>query len=219
MHLLVLDAALSRCLAALTEDEHILAQAVHEGAHGQAAALPPLAEAVLQGGLDAVTPRGALDAVPPQGVLDAVVVGIGPGSFTGLRTAIALAQGIALARGIPVIPVTTGEALVAMSHPGFPAWAVTENRRGGLFLERPGTHAPCILAEADLPRPDSLTWIMGDGAPRAVARMLARGWPAGLGEARRIEAAALARVALRRMAGALPPLPLEPLYVEPPATT
>lgn len=200
MRLLVLDAALSRCLAALVEEGCVLMERVHEGAHGQAAALPPLAEAVL------------------QGKVDAVGVGVGPGSFTGLRTAIALAQGIGLARGIPVIPVTTGEALVAMADPAFPAWAVTENRRGDLFLERPGM-APCVVAEAALPRPSARTWIMGDGAPRAVARMLARGWPAGLGDARRIEAAALARVALRRMQGEMPALPLEPLYVEPPATT
>lgn len=200
MRFLVLDAALSRCLAALVEDGHVLMERVHEGAHGQAAALPPLAEAVLQGDVDAVA------------------VGVGPGSFTGLRTAIALAQGIGLARGIPVIPVTTGEALVAMGDPTFPAWAVTENRRGDLFLERPGA-SPCVVSEAALPRPEQRTWIMGDGAPRAVARMLARGWPAGLGDARRIEAAALARVALRRLQGELPALPLEPLYIEPPATT
>lgn len=201
MRLLVLDASLSRCLAALTEGETVLMQRVQEGAHGQAAALPPLVETVL------------------HGEIAAIAVGIGPGSFTGLRTAIALAEGIGLARGIPVIPVTTGEALVAMSDPAFPAWAVTENRRGDLFLERPGLAEPCVVAEADLPRPEDLTWLVGDGAPRAVARMLARGWPAGLGEARRIEAAALARMALRRMAGTLPPLALEPLYVEPPATT
>lgn len=201
MRFLVLDAALSRCLAALVEEECVLMERAQEGAHGQAAALPPLAEAVL------------------QGEIGAVVVGVGPGSFTGLRTAIALAQGIGLARGIPVIPVTTGEALVAMADAGLPAWAATENRRGDLFLERPGEAAPCVVAELDLPRPAQLTRIMGDGAPRAVARMLARGWPAVLGDARRIEAAALARVARQRMAGDLPALALEPLYVEPPATT
>lgn len=198
MRLLLLDAALSRCLAALAEDETVLVQRVREGAHGQAAALPPLAEAVL------------------HGEIGAIAVGIGPGSFTGLRTAIALAEGIGLARGIPVIPVTTGEALVAMSGH---AWAVTENRRGDLFLERPGEAEPCVVAEEALPRPERFTWLVGDGAPRAVARMLARGWPAGLSEARRIEAAALARVALRRLSGELPPLALAPLYVEPPATT
>lgn len=200
MRLLVLDAALSRCLAALVEEGHVLMERTQEGAHGQAAALPPLVEAVL------------------QGEVDAIAVGVGPGSFTGLRTAIALAQGIGLARGIPVVPVTTGEALTAMSDPAYPAWAVTENRRGDLFLERPGA-APSVVAEASLPRPEGMTWIMGDGAPRAVARLRARGWPAGLGDARRIEPAPLAHVALQRLRGERPALALEPLYVEPPATT
>ena len=43
--------------------------------------------------------------------LDAVAFGAGPGSFTGLRIACALTQGIALARGIPVIGVSTLEAM------------------------------------------------------------------------------------------------------------
>lgn len=204
--MLVLDAALSRCLAALVDGEAVLAQRVAEGAHGQAAALPPLVEAVL------------------VGPVDAVVVGIGPGSFTGLRTAIALAEGIAMARGIPIVPVTTGEALAAGSDPRWPVWAATENRRGQLFLEifAPGGGVlaePRVVAELGLPRPDGLTWIVGDGAMRAVARMAARGWPVGLGEARQIEAHALARVARRRLAGELAPRALAPIYVEPPATT
>ncbi|TCH96138.1 tRNA (adenosine(37)-N6)-threonylcarbamoyltransferase complex dimerization subunit type 1 TsaB [Roseococcus sp. SYP-B2431] len=209
MRLLVLDAALSRCLAALVEDGTLRAERVAEGAHGQASALPPLAEAVL------------------EGPLDAVAVGVGPGSFTGLRSAIALAQGIAAARGIPLVAVTTGEALAAEPGgpgPGVPAWAVTENRRGQLFLERFGTEGaarggPEAVAEADLPRPDALIRLVGDGAPRAAARMAARGWPVALGDARQIGALALAAVARRRLSGGLPPRAVEPAYVEPPATT
>jgi tRNA threonylcarbamoyladenosine biosynthesis protein TsaB len=43
--------------------------------------------------------------------LDAVAFGAGPGSFTGLRIACGLAQGLALARGIPVLGVSTLAAL------------------------------------------------------------------------------------------------------------
>ena len=43
--------------------------------------------------------------------LDAVAFGAGPGSFTGLRIACGLAQGLAFARGIPVLGVSTLETL------------------------------------------------------------------------------------------------------------
>jgi tRNA threonylcarbamoyladenosine biosynthesis protein TsaB len=45
------------------------------------------------------------------GELDAVAFGAGPGSFTGLRIACGIAQGLAFARGIPVLGVSTLEAL------------------------------------------------------------------------------------------------------------
>ncbi len=45
--------------------------------------------------------------------LDCIAYGAGPGSFTGVRVAVALAQGLGYARGLPLCPVSTLAALAA----------------------------------------------------------------------------------------------------------
>jgi tRNA threonylcarbamoyladenosine biosynthesis protein TsaB len=56
-----------------------------------------------------------LEALLGKDKLDAVAFGAGPGAFTGLRIACALAQGLAFARGLPVIGISTLEALAQES--------------------------------------------------------------------------------------------------------
>ncbi|HVU27864.1 MAG TPA: tRNA (adenosine(37)-N6)-threonylcarbamoyltransferase complex dimerization subunit type 1 TsaB [Verrucomicrobiae bacterium] len=46
----------------------------------------------------------------------AIAVGLGPGSYTGIRAAISIAQGWQLARGIKLIGISSVEAIVAQAH-------------------------------------------------------------------------------------------------------
>lgn len=213
--ILALDAALARCSAAVLADGVVLAAESAPGDRGHAALLPPMAEAVLR--------RAGLLATE----LDAVAAVVGPGGFTGIRAALALAEGIGLGAGIPVIGVTTGEALAvavpAWAAAGRAIWAVVDNRRGKLLLERfpagslVAEGPPEVFAEAGLPQPAGPVAVVGDVAPAVAARLLARGHDALLVDARMPEAAAAARVAALRLAGTLAPRPPRPLYVEPPA--
>ncbi|MBW8268374.1 tRNA (adenosine(37)-N6)-threonylcarbamoyltransferase complex dimerization subunit type 1 TsaB [Caldovatus aquaticus] len=218
MPILALDGSLARCSAAvLDRSGRVLAAAAEAAERGHATLLPVFAARVLEeAGLTA--PR-----------LAAVAVGIGPGGFTGLRAALALAQGIAFgAGGLPVIGVTTGEALVAAlseeERRGRAVWAALDTRRGRIMLEHfaPGAALPegppAPFAEQDLPHPPGPVAVAGDAAPAVAARLLARGADALLTGARLPDAVAVGRVALLRLAGLLPPRAAEePLYGEPPA--
>ncbi|MEJ7930392.1 tRNA (adenosine(37)-N6)-threonylcarbamoyltransferase complex dimerization subunit type 1 TsaB [Ramlibacter sp. AN1015] len=75
-----------------------------EGGRASSAALIPAAMDLLrQAGL-------------PLTRLDAIVFGQGPGSFTGLRTACAVAQGLAWGAGLPLVPVETTLALAEVAR-------------------------------------------------------------------------------------------------------
>lgn len=64
--------------------------------------------------------------------LDAIAVGRGPGAFTGVRLAIAIAQGIALALDRPLLPVSTLAAL-ALRAPGQCIIAAIDARMGEVY--------------------------------------------------------------------------------------
>ena len=96
--------------------------------------------------------------------LDAVAVGRGPGAFTGVRLAIAIAQGIALALDRPVLPVSTLAAL-AMQANGERRIAAIDARMGEVYL---GLFAPDgdglqRLSDEVVVSPDKAALPEGDG--------------------------------------------------------
>ena len=191
--ILTLDAALAGCSAAVVAGSAVLACRTDPA--GQAAPLAAMARDVLR----------------EAGVaLDGVAVTVGPGSFTGLRAALALAHGIALGSGVPVLGVTVGEALACHAPPGRLFWTAIDSKRGRVFLERDGQVRSVALD--DLPRPGGPVAVAGDAASAVAERLAASGAdvqaldlgpPGPLGIA-----LAVARGINR---------PAQPLYVDPPS--
>jgi tRNA threonylcarbamoyladenosine biosynthesis protein TsaB len=92
--------------------------------------------------------------------LTAVVVGTGPGSFTGIRMGIAAARALAVALELPLAGVSTLDALAAAAPGAVP---VIDAGRREVFALVDG--APAVLAPADLPV-ERGTRCIGDGAIR-----------------------------------------------------
>ncbi len=66
--------------------------------------------------------------------LSGVAVTVGPGSFTGLRVGLALAKGLALGRGLPVVGILTLDVLAAaQGRERWPLVAVLQAGRGRVF--------------------------------------------------------------------------------------
>jgi tRNA threonylcarbamoyl adenosine modification protein YeaZ len=144
-----------------------------------------------------------------------VAIGTGPGSFTGLRTSIALAQGFAAAANIPLWGVPAGAAY-ASPFPQLhrPLWVVLRARKNRLFLLRDGMAEAC--ADLDLPFPRAPIALAGNEAALAAATLAARSADVLLTNARTIDPAWTAHAAQARAAAGLPPLPAQPAYIDPP---
>ncbi len=127
--LLSLDTATRHSGLALYDGQQIVAELNWHSVDAQTTELLPRLEQLM-------TWRGLQPAD-----LAALAVSLGPGSFTGVRVAVSLAKGMALAQGLPLLGVPTLDA-TAYPHLGHgePVCAVVQAGRGRVLwsIYRPG---------------------------------------------------------------------------------
>ena len=106
MNLLAFDTSTDTVSIAVQAGDAVWQHTGPGGSQASATLIPAIRSLLAQAGMSFST-------------LDAIVFGRGPGSFTGLRTACAVAQGLAFGArggaGVPVLPVDT---LLAVADPG-----------------------------------------------------------------------------------------------------
>ena len=152
--------------------------------------------------------------------LDAIAFGRGPGSFTGLRTACSVAQGLGFGAGVPLLPIDTLQAVAEEARERFGArrvLALLDARMDQVYAagydfdaDAPAGSAPRLLAPEEVQVPAG--WVMAGNAFQAYGERLPSG-PAR--HAVLPTAAALLRLAPGLIAAGRTVTPAEawPLYV------
>ncbi|RDS82444.1 tRNA (adenosine(37)-N6)-threonylcarbamoyltransferase complex dimerization subunit type 1 TsaB [Dyella psychrodurans] len=162
MNLLAIETATEACSVALVHGETVIAR-TELAPRRQAERVLPMADELLA------------EAGIGKHALDGIAVGRGPGAFTGVRLAVSLAQGMAMALGVPVVTVSSLAAL-ALEAPEDDAdiLAVIDARMGEIYAasyRRDGGGGLIALDEERVCKAESLV------LPQAAAwRVVGTGW-------------------------------------------
>jgi tRNA threonylcarbamoyladenosine biosynthesis protein TsaB len=116
-----IETATSSGSVAVARGDHVLAEATLGDQRRHAEAVLPALESVLsEAGLE-------------RRHIEEVVVGAGPGSFTGVRVAAATAKGLAAALSVPLVAYSSLLALAAAARSDRPVCALFDARRGEVY--------------------------------------------------------------------------------------
>jgi len=211
MLILALDTALANCSVALWRDGVVLARRAQAMARGHSEALMPMVRETMA------------DAGVRFADLSRIAVTRGPGSFTGVRIALAAARGFALACGVPLVAVTTLEAVAFAAASNADGtrdiWAVLDAGRPDLFVQG---FAPDLAPRSEIAAlpPEAVAaelagrpvLVAGNAAPRLAPLLEGRDavFAPGPGLPDAADVAALA-------ATRAPSADTAPVYVQPPA--
>jgi len=218
--ILGLDTATRTVALGLVEGERLVGEVALAGSSAKTRELMAAIEGLLNDG--GVAPRD----------LRAIAVGLGPGSFTGVRVGLALAHGLALGLGIPVVGVSTLACVAANASPEIERVTVMlDAGRGEVFLGHfrrlAGNLEPVGAARAVTPEEASREaadpgLVIGDGWLRYRSEIAARLGPGVRwldDDASRARGGIVARLGTVERAGLdplAPAIPLEPVYVRAP---
>ena len=157
MRLLCIETSSRRGSVALAEGPRVVAARSHSEQAAHAERLRPLLDELLS------------EAGWSKKSLERVGVGMGPGSFTGLRVGIAFAQGIALGLEIPWVGVGSLAAMARACPPeaGPIRVALLDARRQEVFAQAFSASGAALSEAEALPRADALR-LLGARFPGAL---------------------------------------------------
>lgn len=188
MRTLAIETSGAACSVALIEGGQIIAERHEIVGRGHAERLIPW-----------------IAALPNGGRADQIIVGCGPGSFTGVRIGVAAARGLGIGWGAPVQGVSS-LALIAAECEDQAFTVAVEGGHGELFVQHFTREPLCVVSDVQSLTPinaaalsDSI--IFGSGAIRVAEHLLR-----GKGSDRAARAANIRFLALEMLS--LPPRPI-----------
>jgi tRNA threonylcarbamoyladenosine biosynthesis protein TsaB len=158
-----IESSSRRGSVALLEDQCVVASVEHEHANSHAERLLPLLEELLA------------EAGWPKSSLDRLGVGVGPGSFTGLRAGIALAEGLSVGLDRPLWGVGSllSMARGALAEHSGPCCALLDARRNELFVAVYDRGPTELCAPRALPVDDLASFLATSGVMTVVGEVAA----------------------------------------------